>query len=113
MYTLLQKHTQLLQTIDRLKLQANKANAAPRIAKNLSKVCLALIGRKYLYLFKMAEPKTWGSAGTQVTTPYTQRAEELMVLYHALNQPLLTIDQRLDILLHIKWTVKVFSPPRF
>jgi hypothetical protein len=38
MYALLQKQTQLLQTIDRLKLQAAKANQGPKIAKNLAQV---------------------------------------------------------------------------
>ena len=30
-----------------------------------------------------------------------------LVLYHGLREPLLTVDQRLDVLLHVKWTVKV------
>lgn len=93
-YALLQKQTQLLQTIDRLKLQAAKANEGPRIARNLE---------------KMAEPKNWGDGTIQVTTPYTKRAQELMALYHGLREPLLTVDQRLDVLLHVKWTVKEFD----
>eukprot|EP00026_Physarum_polycephalum_P009726 Phypoly_transcript_09860.p1 GENE.Phypoly_transcript_09860~~Phypoly_transcript_09860.p1 ORF type:complete len:436 (+),score=95.01 Phypoly_transcript_09860:40-1308(+) len=94
MYALLQTQTQLLQTIDRLKLQAAKANQGPKVAKNLA---------------QMAAPKQWGGGGVQVTTPFTKRAEELMVLYHGLKEPLLTVDQRLDVLLHVKWTVKEFS----
>lgn len=43
----------------------------------------------------------------EVHTPFTTRAKELMQLYNGLNLPLLTIDERLDVLLHVKWTVKV------
>ena len=42
-------------------------------------------------------------------TPFTTRAKELMELYNGLNLPLLTIDERLDVLLHVKWTVKEFD----
>ncbi len=42
-------------------------------------------------------------------TPFTTRAMELMQLYNGLNLPMLTIDQRLDVLLHVKWTVKEFD----
>jgi hypothetical protein len=34
---------------------------------------------------------------------------ELMQLYNGLNLPMLTIDERLDVLLHVKWTVKEFD----
>ena len=42
-----------------------------------------------------------------VDNPEIVRARELRDLYHALNLPLLTIDERLQILLHVKFTVKV------
>ena len=42
-------------------------------------------------------------------TPFTTRAKELMELYNGLRLPLLTVDERLDVLLHIKWTVKEFD----
>ena len=42
-----------------------------------------------------------------VHTPYTTRARELADLYSALKLTNVTIDERLDILLHVKWTVKV------
>ena len=45
----------------------------------------------------------------QVHTPFTTRAKELMELYNGLRLPLLTIDERLDVLLHVKWTVKEFD----
>jgi len=58
----------------------------------------------------MAEPKKWelhDGDVCQVHTPFSTRAKELMELYNGLNLPLLTIDERLDVLLHVKWTVKV------
>merc|ERR1711861_67419 len=47
--------------------------------------------------------------GTTVHTPFTTRAKELMDLYSGLRLPLLTVDERLDVLLHVKWTVKEFD----
>jgi hypothetical protein len=58
----------------------------------------------------MASPKKWPvyKGGTvSVDTPNTIRARELRDLYHALNVSILTIDERLQILLHVKYTVKV------
>ena len=46
---------------------------------------------------------------TTVHTPFTTRAKELMDLYNGLRLPLLSIDERLDVLLHVKWTVKEFD----
>ena len=40
---------------------------------------------------------------------FWKRAKELMELYNGLRLPLLTIDERLDVLLHVKWTVKEFD----
>ena len=45
----------------------------------------------------------------QVHTPFTTRAKELMQLYNGLRLPLLSTDERLDVLLHVKWTVKEFD----
>ena len=45
----------------------------------------------------------------QVHTPLTTRAKELMHLYHGLQLPLLSVEERLDVLLHVKWTVKEFD----
>jgi hypothetical protein len=44
-----------------------------------------------------------------VDTPHTIRARELRDLYHALNMPMLSIDERLQVLLHIKYTAKEFD----
>ena len=94
---LLHKETKLLQTIDRLKITANAENRAIRIKKMLE---------------LMANPKEWemGDGETaEVHTPFTTRAKELMELYNGLQMPLLTVDERLDVLLHVKWTVKEFD----
>ena len=60
----------------------------------------------------MASPKRWQAANgiqLEVHTPYTTRALELMQLYNGLIMPALTTDERLDVLLHVKWTVKEFE----
>ena len=60
----------------------------------------------------MAAPKKWlcaNEAVVLVDTPSTIRARELRDLYHALNLPLLSVDERLQILLHVKYTVKEFD----
>jgi hypothetical protein len=94
---LLQKETKLLQTIDKLKIQANGQNRDAKIKKTLE---------------SMAKPKVWAQNDgetTTVHTPFTTRAKELMDLYSGLRLPLLTVDERLDVLLHVKWTVKEFD----
>jgi len=91
------KEQKLLQTIDRLRLQADEENRDKRI-------------RSVLQL--MSAPKRWQMSDgeiAQVHTPFTTRAKELMELYNGLRLPLLTIDERLDVLLHVKWTVKEFD----
>ena len=58
-------------------------------------------------LESMAQPKVWQQTDgetTTVHTPFTTRAKELMDLYSGLRLPLLTVDERLDVLLHVKWT---------
>jgi hypothetical protein len=94
---LLHKETKLLQTIDRLKIGANKNNRGARIKKMLD---------------LMSAPKQWQMSDgdvAEVHTPFTTRAKELMELYQGLNLPMLSIDERLDVLLHVKWTVKEFD----
>merc|ERR1719183_1285621 len=94
---LLQKETKLLQTIDKLKIQAHTQNRDAKIKKRLE---------------SMSQPKVWAQCDgetTTVHTPFTTRAKELMDLYSGLRLPLLTVDERLDVLLHVKWTVKEFD----
>lgn len=46
-----------------------------------------------------------------VHTPSTVRAAELQQLYRGLTLPNLTLDERLDVLLHVKWAVKEYDTP--
>ncbi len=48
-------------------------------------------------------------AQVQVHTPGTLRAKELQQLYGGLTLTDLSLDERLDVLLHVKWTVKEFD----
>ena len=67
------KETKLLQTIDRLKLGANKGNRVKRVKKMLD---------------LMSAPKQWQMSDgdvAEVHTPFTTRAKELMELYQGLN----------------------------
>merc|ERR1711913_159392 len=60
----------------------------------------------------MAKPKVWPQNDGETTivhTPFTTRAKELMDLYNGLRLPLLSVDERLDVLLHVKLTVKEFD----
>merc|ERR1719420_1494857 len=94
---LLQKETKLLQTIDRLKIQAHSHNRDAKIKRRLE---------------SMSQPKVWAQGDgetTTVHTPFTTRAKELMDLYSGLRLPFLSVDERLDVLLHTKWTVKEFD----
>jgi len=42
-----------------------------------------------------------------ISTPYSIRARELMQIYNTITMKFLTLDERLDILLTLKHTVKV------
>lgn len=91
------KETKLLLTIDRLKISTNADNCA---------------GCIWTFLKDMSAPKRLEIADgsiVEVRTPFTTRARELIQLYNGLNLPLLTTDERLDVLLHVKWTVKEFD----
>lgn len=62
----------------------------------------------------MAQPRVWQmSSGdvVKVQTPETNRAKELLELYRLLSSPVLAINDRLDILLKVKWCVQVFDHP--
>ncbi len=94
---LLDKETELLQTIDRLKINASKLNKQDKIQK---------------FLASMANPKEWKRSDdryTEVHTPFTTRAKELMDIYNGLKMTNIPLDERLDILLNTKWTVKEFD----
>ncbi|EKX39769.1 hypothetical protein GUITHDRAFT_89024, partial [Guillardia theta CCMP2712] len=96
-YQLLLKEVKLVQTIDKLKASAQKNLKSEAIIKELE---------------FMSKPKLWElSDGTvkEVITPENSRAKELSELYHGLNLSNLRVDERLDVLLHVKWTVKEFE----
>jgi hypothetical protein len=94
---LLHKETKLLQTIGKLKISANGRNRERRIAKMLD---------------LMSSPKKWELGDGDVAlvhTPFTTRAKELKDLYNGLQLTSVSTDERLDILLHVKWTAKEFD----
>jgi len=96
MTKLLKEELKLLQSIDRLKIEAQKHKKQKRVDKMLD---------------LMSAPKKWEMRSGQLTavhTPYTTRAEELRSLYQGLGEKLCLRD-RLDVLLHVKWTVKEFD----
>lgn len=94
---LLENHTKGLQNIDQLKLKASKEAKEENTKKMLE---------------MMAQPQLWQlSTGTvaQVHTTSTYKAKELLTLYKSLMAPFTTVDERLETLLQVKWTVKPFS----
>lgn len=91
---LLEQEAYLISSIDRHKLVADEENKDKRI-KN--------------FLNKTAAPKKWKAFDGKVTemdTPYTIRAQELRDIYSTLSMKYLTQDERLDVLLTLKHTVK-------
>lgn len=97
MQELLAQETKLIQTIDRLKIQANEENRK------------AAVQRKML---NMSQPKQWQRRNEDVVnvqTPFTTRADELRQLYNAILDNSLNTEDRLDVLLNVKWTVKEFD----
>ncbi|KAK2956004.1 putative flagellar associated protein [Blattamonas nauphoetae] len=98
---LLSHETRIIQTIDRMKLDAKQENKEYKINSMLE---------------KMSQPKEIrlrdnkdGAQLAQIHTPSTTRARELADLYKALKLTGLTIDERLDILLLVKNTIKEFD----
>ncbi|TPX32262.1 hypothetical protein SmJEL517_g04567 [Synchytrium microbalum] len=98
---LLDQEASLLQKIDRLKFVAAEGNYDRNVAKKLD---------------AMAAPKVWSTRATHarqvlVETPTTVRASELRDLHRALCTSAATtsVDERLQVLLHVKYTVKEFD----
>ena len=99
MSDVLAKETKALQTIDRLKAQAAKEGKARRVERVME---------------LMALPKKWEAGDgelQEVHTPFTPRAQELRDLYRGLATDRLPPDERLQILLNVKWTVQEFACP--
>ncbi|XP_030072342.1 IQ motif and ubiquitin-like domain-containing protein [Microcaecilia unicolor] len=64
------------------------------------------------FLNKCSEPKRWKAFDgkcTEMYTPYTIRAQHLQDIYNTLNIKYLTLDERLDILLTLKHTMKEYD----
>ncbi|CAF0827647.1 unnamed protein product [Adineta steineri] len=91
---LVDEETELLATIDRYKTEAQKYNKEANIQR---------------FLERVAQPKKWkrkDGTTTEMETPYSIRARELMQIYNTITMKFLTLDERLDILLTLKHTVK-------
>lgn len=91
---LLDQETQLISAIGRHKLEADAENKDKRVQN---------------FLNKAAAPKKWkgfDGKSTEMDTPYTIRAKELRDIYNSINMKYLTQDERLDVLLTLKHTVK-------
>lgn len=94
---LLQRETRLLQTVDRLRINSIKESAEQQANSMMS---------------TFAAPKQWqltDGKTVQVHTESTTRAAELKQMYDGLKMHSPTIDERLDVLLQVKWTVKEFD----
>ncbi|KAK8863566.1 hypothetical protein M9Y10_011252 [Tritrichomonas musculus] len=94
---LLQKETELLHTIDRMKIEAKKQNTEYRNDKDLDN-----LSKKKLWQLTNGEI-------IKVRTPNSMRAKELRNLYRALKFEGVTADERIEILLLLKQTVKEFN----
>ncbi|XP_057185182.1 IQ and ubiquitin-like domain-containing protein isoform X2 [Triplophysa rosa] len=91
---LLEQETQFISSIERHKTAA--------FERNQDKAVLA-------FLNKCAEPKKWRAFDgkvTQMDTQFTIRGSELRDLYNSITQDEVTKDERLDVVLTIKHTVK-------
>jgi len=97
MAEVLETETKGLQNIDKLKA----------VAARESKVVLH---KQMMEL--MAQPQQWQLSGGEVAsvhTAATSKAKEYMQLYQQLAAPAGSLDERLDVLLQAKWTVKAFE----
>eukprot|EP01135_Chromosphaera_perkinsii_P002035 Nk52_evm82s215 gene=Nk52_evmTU82s215 len=94
---ILAQETKCISALDRLKVEANEDNRQRAIIKLME---------------AMSASKKWPAYnGTicEVETPVTLRAKELMCLYQSLVSNHNIIDERLDVLLQVKYTVKEFK----
>ncbi|XP_048692868.1 IQ motif and ubiquitin-like domain-containing protein isoform X3 [Caretta caretta] len=96
---LLEQETQLIASIGRHKLNADEENQQKAVL---------------LFLDKCAEPKRWKAYDGKITemdTRFTLRARELLEIYRSISMKDLPKDERLDVLLTLKHTVKVPPDP--
>ncbi|KAH0788657.1 IQ calmodulin-binding motif family protein [Histomonas meleagridis] len=94
---LLAKETELLHTIDKMKIEAKKQNTEQNNFKKLD-----TISKKKMWQLTNGEI-------IKVKTPNTKRAKELRNLYDALRSQGMSVDERISILLLLKLTVKEFN----
>jgi len=91
---LLDQQTQYITSIERHKIEANKNNRIEKTHKLLEKA---------------AAPKRWKAFDGRYTlmdTQFTIRAKEMSDIYNSITMKYLTQDERLDVLLTLKHTVK-------
>ncbi|XP_061496133.1 IQ and ubiquitin-like domain-containing protein isoform X2 [Rhineura floridana] len=91
---LLEKETELIASIGRHKINADQENAHKAVLS---------------FLEKCAEPKKWKAFDGKITemdTQFTLRARELLENYRSISMKDLPQDERLDVLLTLKHTVK-------
>ncbi|XP_074840214.1 IQ motif and ubiquitin-like domain-containing protein [Carettochelys insculpta] len=91
---LLEQETQLIASIGRHKLNADEENQQKAIL---------------FFLDKCAQPKRWKAYDGKITemdTQFTLRARELLEIYRSVSMKDLPKDERLDVLLTLKHTVK-------
>ncbi|GKT34633.1 IQ and ubiquitin-like domain-containing protein like protein [Aduncisulcus paluster] len=91
---LLERETEILQQIDRLKSKKYKERSDIRFRRMLA---------------KLAEPEEWKCGLTH--TPITLRARDVALLYFEFTNPSPDLDTRLDSLLRTKWAVKALDSP--
>lgn len=94
---LLKKETDLLHTIDKMKITAKIQNTEENNMKQLD---------------RLSKKKTWqltNGEAIKVRTPNTMRAKELRNLYKTLKMTDITPDERIEVLLMLKQTVKEFD----
>eukprot|EP01039_Chlorochromonas_danica_P002184 gene2184-2384_t len=97
MHDLLLNETKALQHLQQLKLAA---------AQEMH------VEKTQLMLSNMSAPLRWqlqNGAIALVHTPETQRAKQLLELYNRFSQPVDAIDDRLDVLMKVKWEVEYDS----
>ncbi|XP_035415308.1 IQ and ubiquitin-like domain-containing protein isoform X4 [Cygnus atratus] len=96
---LLEQEAQLIASIGRHKLNADEENQQKAVLHFLS---------------KCAQPKRWKAYDgktTEMDTPYTLRARELLEIYRSVTMNDIPQDERIDVLLTLRCTVKVPPDP--
>jgi hypothetical protein len=91
---LLRQEEYLIQSIERHRINANTTNSKDN---------------DRAFLDKAAAPKKWRAYDgkmTEMDTPHSLRAQQLRDLYNSLEMSYLTQDERLDVLLTLKYTIK-------